>query len=465
MADIYLIYAKEDRNRVAKLFEFFSQTWSVWWDQMIRHRFAIEIEEEIKKAGCVLVFWSEASRRKDTVCDEVRLAEKNEVPVVSVTLDGSDAAYGFGGYSNSDLSAWDERQDHRDLKTLINRINAVVPTRNRPKRPASLTGLDMPCLFLSTSSFETQLKPSEAVKALNVSRYPTLLVSAWDLVPRRRPEQLRSALEEYRKNGGFVLVDSGNYEASRLTNKRWKPSDLAAALSNTSYDWIFCFDDMRPSKKPDVAARSIINAVERDRSATSLKTLPVVHAPKKASGGHDIEILIDTVVGVAQGLQPELIGIPERELGAGLLQRCRTMMAIRARLGQLPFYQPVHLLGTGNPWSIAILTAAGADTFDGLEWCRVVVDMEHDRLHHFQHYDFFNFQTGIADSPVTRAAFLDDKIDFAGKVAFHNIDYYSAFMRELRSAISNNRLEAFVAERIGKAAAQQLNREVEGLFR
>ncbi|GLS17014.1 hypothetical protein GCM10007874_00290 [Labrys miyagiensis] len=111
------------------------------------------------------------------------------------------------------------------------------------------------------------------------------------------------------------------------------------------------------------------------------------------------------------------------------------------------------------------MTAAGADTFDGLEWCRVVADMQHDRLHHFQHYDFFNFQTGVADSPVTRAAFLDDNIDFAGKVAFHNIDYYTAFMRELRNAISNNRLEAFIAERIGKAAAQQMNREVEGLFR
>jgi hypothetical protein len=36
----------------------------------------------------------------------------------------------------------------------------------------------------------------------------------------------------------------------------------------------------------------------------------------------------------------------------------------------------------GNPWSIAVLTAAGADSFDGLEWCRVTVDRRTAQLHH-----------------------------------------------------------------------------------
>ncbi|CDZ31018.1 Hypothetical protein NGAL_HAMBI490_58910 [Neorhizobium galegae bv. officinalis] len=466
MADIYLIYAREDRAQVKKLFEFFSMTWSVWWDQMIQQRFAIEIEKEISGAGCVMVFWSKSSRLKDTITDEVRLAQKASRPIISVTLDGSEAAYGFGGYSCSDLSAWDDRADHGDLRMLANRVNTIVPVRTKPRRPATLHArLPLPTLFLSTSSFETRLKPSEAVKALNLARYPSLLVSAWDLVDRRKPKALKAALKEYREDGGFVLVDSGNYESSRLTNKRWRPVDLIEALSDTSYDRIFCFDNMKPDRKPAKATAAILAAVERDGKATKAHVLPIVHAAKLPKGGHDIDMLIETVFAVARELQPEVIGVAERELGAGLFQRCRTMMAIRAKLGELPFYQPVHLLGTGNPWSIAVLAASGADTFDGLEWCRVVADIENDRLYHFQHYDFFTYQTGVADSDVARSALLDDKVDFAGKAAFHNIDYYTNFMRDLREAVTNERLEAFVAERIGKAPIQQLKREVEELFK
>lgn len=466
MADIYLIYASENRTQVAKLFDFLSITWTVWWDRMIQQRFATEIEAEIANAKCVLVFWSKDSRDKDTVNDEVRLAKKADKPIVSVTLDGSEAGYSFGGYSLTDLSAWDEKPDHSDLKILVNRINSIVPATMKPRRPAMLHGrLPLPTLFLSTSSFETRLKPSEAVTALNLARYPSVLVSAWDLVDRRKPTALKSALMKYRENGGFVLIDSGNYESSRLTNKRWKPVDLVNALSGASYDRIFCFDDMKPSANPVKAAVSILSAVERDQKATKAKVLPIVHATKQKVGGHDIGMLIETVFAVARDLQPELIGVAERELGAGLFQRCRAMMAIRAKLAELPFYQPIHLLGTGNPWSIAVLAAAGADTFDGLEWCRVVADMASDRLHHFQHYDFFTYQTDVADSPVARLALADDKVDFAGKAAFHNIDYYTNFMKDLRESVTDGRLEAFVAERIGKAPIQQLKREVEGLFK
>lgn len=466
MADIYLIYAREDRAQVKKLYEFFAKTWSVWWDQMVQQRFVSEIEEEIRKAECVLVFWSKSSRLKDTITDEIRLAQKANRPIVCATLDGCEAAYGFGGYSSSDLSAWSERSDHGDLKALADRINSIVPVRVKPQRPPLLQGrLPLPTLFLSTSSFETRLKPSEAVKALDLARYPSLLVSAWDLVDRRKPTALKSALKEYRDNGGFILVDSGNYESSRLTNKRWKPDDLVDALAGASYDRIFCFDDMKPARSPAKALASILAAVERDQKATNAEVLPVVHAAERKAGGHDIDMLIETVFNLARERQPELIGIPERELGAGLFQRCRTMMAIRAKLSGLPFYQPIHLLGTGNPWSIAVLTAAGADTFDGLEWCRVVADMENDRLYHFQHYDFFTYQTGVAESDVARSAFVDDKVDFAGKAAFHNIDYYTNFMNDLREAATGGSLEAFVAERIGKAPKQQLQREVEGLFR
>lgn len=467
MADIYLAYASENRAIVCELFTLLSTCWDVWWDRMILQRFTNEIESQIAQARCMIVCWSAVARAKDTVTDEVVLAKDANVPIVAVTLDGSASAYGFGGYSCSDLSGWTGEDDHPGLRQLLQRVTAIVQPRASPRRPEAIGSgrLALPTLFLSISSYETQLKPSDAVKVLDVSRFPTILVSAWDMVARRRPHKLIEALHKYSANGGFILVDSGNYEASRLSDKRWRPSNLAKALASAPHDWVFCFDEMQPSRDPNAAAQQIIDAVTRDQVATSKPVLPIVHAPKLRRGGYRLDILDDIILTVASILQPKLIAVPERELGTGLFARAKTMMKIRAKLNTLPFYQPVHLLGTGNPWSIAILTAAGADSFDGLEWCRVVVDMERDSLHHFQHFNFFTYQTGVAESMVAREALQDSKIDFAGKAAFHNIDYYTCFVRDLRIALTKGRLEAFIGERIGKAPAQQLSRDVGGLFK
>jgi queuine/archaeosine tRNA-ribosyltransferase len=72
---------------------------------------------------------------------------------------------------------------------------------------------------------------------------------------------------------------------------------------------------------------------------------------------------------VAEQLCPVLLAVPERALGEGIATRIRSVRQIRKALNELDFYCPLHLLGTGNPVSIIAYTIAGADSFDGLEWC------------------------------------------------------------------------------------------------
>jgi hypothetical protein len=221
---------------------------------------------------------------------------------------------------------------------------------------------------------------------------------------------------------------------------------------------------MEPSRSAAKAVEQIVQAVERDSACTTAPVLPIVHARKLPGGGYDLGALPTLIREVASRLNPPLVSVPERELGPGLIVRARTVCRIREELNKLPFYQPLHLLGTGNPWSIAVLTAAGVDSFDGLEWCRVVIDRESLRLNHFQHFDFFTYQAVLADSPVTLAAMNDPAVDFAGKVAFHNIDFYVDFTKKLQGYSANNDLHAFVMGVIGKANTEQLTKEISGLF-
>lgn len=460
MAEIYVIYGSDDEDRTAKLIKLISKRWTVWWDRLVKQRFVDDIHQELPAANCVLVLWSETSREKDTVIDEVKLAKKHGVSIVCASLDGCDPAYGFGGYATTDLSSWDGEEEHAAFSRLFERLTAVLPPSKRPTRPTKIADgrLSLPTLFLSVSSFETQLVPHGAVKALALARAPAMLISAWDLVKRRKPSALIDALIDYKATGGFVLLDSGNYEASRLAAKHWKPTDFEEVLQEVPFDWAFCFDRMNPHREPTRCAAEIVTAVRRDQALTHAPVLPIVHAPRLKAGGYKVEIIPTVTRLVAEALHPPMIGIPERELGAGISQRVATMRAIRHELDSLPFYQPIYLLGTGNPWTVGIMAAAGADSFDGLEWCRTVVDHETDRLNHFQHFDLFTDQTRFADLAIASQALDDPGIDFAGKVAFHNIAYYMNFDTRLREMASEGRLESFVTSKLGKAATEMLLR-------
>ncbi len=259
-------------------------------------------------------------------------------------------------------------------------------------------------------------------------------------------------------------MDSGNYESSHVgTRCRWRPDDLREALAKIPHDWAFCFDVLNLPQNPDRAVEKVAKAIERDRSFTSASVLPIVHTSKMRSGEYKLDKLPKIIRNLAELLEPPVIAVPERELGAGLIARARTVRRIREELDQLPFYQPLHLLGTGNPWSIGVLAAAGADTFDGLEWCRFTIDPDTERIHHFQHFDFFVDQA--ARSPFVQAALDDTEIEFAGKVVFHNLDYFADFVTIMRDMFAEGAVEAFVFGLLGKRAATQLKEQFPRLFR
>lgn len=466
MADIYIVYSSPNVETVRKLVDLLSNQWEVWWDDKIVGKFAAVIERELPNSKCVVPIWSSASRDSDMVRDEISLAKKLGMQMIPAKIDDCEAPYGFGGYSSVDLRGWDGQSDHPGFQQLVRRLASVVPPRAKPRRPLSIGAgrIPLPAVFLSVSSHETQLAPLEAMKALRLFGVPTVLISAYDMLPRRRPRGMLRELSRFRAQDGFVLINSGNYEASRRGDERWSPKDLKLALAHTPHDWAYCFDVMNVSKSDSRAVEQIVEAVQRDCAYTSAPMLPIVHARKIRGGGYDLDELPTVIRELANRLNPPLVSIPERELGPGLIARAKTVRHIREELDKLPFYQPLHLLGTGNPLSIAVLTAAGADSFDGLEWCRVAVDRDTGRLHHFQHFDFFIYQALLANSRVTIDAVNDERVDFAGKVAFHNLDFYASFTKELQQSAERNTLHAFVVGFLGKANTRQLTEHIPDLF-
>jgi len=131
---------------------------------------------------------------------------------------------------------------------------------------------------------------------------------------------------------------------------------------------------------------------------------------------------------VAEGLAVNMLSLPERRLGEGVFERVRTVAAIRQALDETGRYVGVHLLGTGNPLSLALFALAGADSFDGLEWCQTVVDHGTGALSHLSHADFFSAQTKWGDEDIPPQL----------RVLAHNLEFYADWMKRLRTAVHEN---------------------------
>ena len=87
MADIFISYSGEDKTNVKVIAEILEQRgWSVWWDRQIPigQQFDTVIEQELAKAYCVIVIWTERSVASEWVKNEANEAAQLEklVPVL-----------------------------------------------------------------------------------------------------------------------------------------------------------------------------------------------------------------------------------------------------------------------------------------------------------------------------------------------------------------------------------------------
>jgi queuine/archaeosine tRNA-ribosyltransferase len=474
VADICIIYAHPSRGIVRILHDLLSQRHSVWWDEHIHSGdYRSQIEHQLKKAKCVIPVWCRISRSDADVLDEAAYAQRHGIQLLPIRIEDVDLPLGFGNLHTIDLIGWSGSADDLRARHLLQALERTIPAR-----PLMLSRVEsvvlnnkkaeLPVFFRSVSSHETALSPVAAIQALKLFHSDALLVSAYDIInePIEHQKQMMLDLESCQSSGTLVLLDSGNYEASRKQDNTWTAGQLHEALRITPHDATFCFDDLNPPSDVEGVLRGVIKSFEQDARQTKKPVLPIVHAARHPNGDIIFDVIPEVIKRVCRELRPPMIAIPERELGSGILVRAHMVYSIRRALDELGFYQPLHLLGTGNPLTVAILSAVGADSFDGLEWCRTVADSETGWLYHLQQYDLFAWQSEEYASPLVREAVTSEKIEYSGKVVFHNLDFFATWMRQLREHLRSGKIERFLTDRIpgGADSVELLGRAVPEVF-
>lgn len=132
MADIFVSYASEDRERVRSLVESLEmQNWTVWWDRQITPGigFADEIDREIRNASCIVVIWSKHSIVSRWVKSEALEAMEREV-LVPIKLEDVRIPVAFKQIQTVNLIGWPETESKEEYPALMSAIASFVNTRS-----------------------------------------------------------------------------------------------------------------------------------------------------------------------------------------------------------------------------------------------------------------------------------------------------------------------------------------------
>jgi hypothetical protein len=237
MADVFISYASEDRDRVRPLAAALEeQGWSVWWDRHIvaGHTFDEVIERELRSARSVVTLWSASATASEWVRNEAALAAERGV-LVPALIDRVDLPLEFRRKQTVDMVGWDGSTSHEGFQGLCRGITArisgdavssqVTPSHPRPvpaaaeaSPPSLLAAIDSEVVRVRWTSTSVPL-PDLGTESRNELRLPvSFQLRGQAAVVVRRVRVIA-------ESDGALTTWDGTYEADDEPVAEFAPAD------------------------------------------------------------------------------------------------------------------------------------------------------------------------------------------------------------------------------------------------
>ena len=135
MSDVFVSYARDDRDRVEPLVRLLeARGWQVWWDREILpgSRFEQIIDEAIVNARCVIVVWTANSVKSDWVNAEAGDGLERGI-LVPVMFESVRLPLAFRRWQAARLIGWPNSRSTEEEQRLLDAVDNVLHGRRPPK--------------------------------------------------------------------------------------------------------------------------------------------------------------------------------------------------------------------------------------------------------------------------------------------------------------------------------------------
>ncbi len=283
--------------------------------------------------------------------------------------------------------------------------------------------LTTPTYFPSISTASTRITYSSIIRALVTSGYPQLLVSCYDLHKLKKDEQVFHYLEEHLENENILFLDSGEFERYWFQDTDWDFEKYKKIIQSTTSDLFASYDKIprKPNKFEDIVTLTV------QKTESSLELIDNNYCVTIFHGNSSKELreLINNISSSNKEFFG-MIAVAERECGKMIEDKIQTIQKIREILNENSPDTILHVLGCGNPSSIALLAFAGADSFDSVDWNRWIIDKKT-----MQFQDFANLS--LLDCSCKGCT--SKNRDSRDKAMLHNLFFYHDFIYRLQRSI------------------------------
>jgi len=301
-----------------------------------------------------------------------------------------------------------------------------------------------PTFFPAISGSQYNFRPTELVDLITRNSYPRVLISAYDFTGKSQDVTRNIAeISEYFRNGSFVMLDSGIFESYRSRDKKWSFDKYVQTVKSVDSDF-YCAYDFLPkitSTDDDLLRSTLRMAKKSQEVGIDSRCIPIVH-------GANPKQLIHVVSRIVGSLTDDtcIIAVPERECGSTVLERARTILQLTNLLGEKTS-RLLHILGCGDPVSMALYAYCGADSFDSLDWTSQVIDRVGLGFRGIAHIDLSSCKCKVCKRP------FENQLR---RALLHNLLFYQDFVLQLQAMIKRNTLTDFLIEFIGKPSLAKI---------
>ena len=188
MTDIFISYAREDKERVRPIVEELEKRgWSVFWDTKLLagDDWREYIGEQLDASSCVLVVWSRESIASKWVIKEATEGEKRAI-LVPLLLDAVEPPFGFRDIHAENLSDWNHKSTHQAFRQLITAIESKIASSDQPVITPTPTPALRPRKTAGNESWLSKSKQKQAAIAVAVVLVVILLFVG--LIGRKKEE-------------------------------------------------------------------------------------------------------------------------------------------------------------------------------------------------------------------------------------------------------------------------------------